>query len=56
MFHVIILLSWFMGVVLLRIFLNVNFKQIKNIEIKESKDLENLTSKLEVKPVITILK
>lgn len=45
MFQIIILLSCFFAVMLLRIFLNVNFKQIKNMEIKESKDLEDLTSK-----------
>lgn len=45
MFQIIILLSCFFAVMLLRIFLNVNFKQIKNMEIKESKDLEKLTSK-----------
>lgn len=45
MFHFIILVSCFISVKLLRMFLDVNFKEIKNIDINNSKKLEELTSK-----------
>ena len=45
MFHFIILASCFISVKLLRMFLDVNFKEIKNIESENSKELEKLTTK-----------
>ena len=44
MFHFIILASCFISVKLLRMFLDVNFKEIKNIESENSKELEKFLS------------
>ena len=43
--HITIILSCFITVMLLKVFLNINFKKIKKLEIKDSKELEKLTNK-----------
>lgn len=45
MFEITIILVCVITLILLKIFLNINFKDIKNIEIKSSEDLKGLSDK-----------
>lgn len=45
MFEIVIILSCVVTIILLKIFLNINFKKIKGLEIRSSEELENLSNK-----------
>lgn len=45
MFEIVTIIVCAITIFLLKIFLNINFKEIKNMEIRTSEDLENLSNK-----------